>query len=126
MIHRSILINDQQISILINDQQISILINCQQIFIISHGEVVSRSLRLWRNRLEADCGSEGMGFNPHSGQSKVRLFSLSILTDKIVLVVHSTPPSTGLLVSDQCDQAPLICFGVCRRKAITKRKKNLR
>jgi hypothetical protein len=30
----------------------------------------------------------------------VRLFSLSILTDKIVLVVHqSTPPSTGLLVS---------------------------
>jgi hypothetical protein len=54
---------------------------------------------LWRNRLESDCGSEGMGFDPHSGQSKVRLFSLSILTDKIVLVVQSTPPSTGLLVS---------------------------
>jgi hypothetical protein len=38
---------------------------------------------LWRNRLEADCGSEGMGFDPHSGNSKVRLFSLSILTAKI-------------------------------------------
>jgi hypothetical protein len=44
---------------------------------------------LWRNRLEADCGSEGMGFDPHSGQSKVRLVSLSILTDKIVLVAQS-------------------------------------
>jgi hypothetical protein len=54
---------------------------------------------LWRNRLEADCGSKGMGFDPHSGQSKVRLFSLSIFTDKIVLVVQSTPPSTGSLVS---------------------------
>jgi hypothetical protein len=57
---------------------------------------------LWRNRIEADCGSEGMaiGFDPHSGQSKVRLFSLSILTDKIVLAVQScTPPSTGSLVS---------------------------
>jgi hypothetical protein len=55
---------------------------------------------LWRNRLEADCGSEGMGFDPHSGQSKVRLFSLSILTDNIVLVVQScTPPSIGSLVS---------------------------
>jgi hypothetical protein len=30
-----------------------------------------------------------MGFDPHSGQSKVRLFSLSILTGKIVLVVQS-------------------------------------
>jgi hypothetical protein len=40
-----------------------------------------------------------MGFDPHSGESKVRLFSLSILTDKIVLVVQSTPPSTGSLVS---------------------------
>jgi hypothetical protein len=29
----------------------------------------------------------------------VRLLSLSILTDKIVLVVQSTPPSTGSLVS---------------------------
>jgi hypothetical protein len=51
----------------------------------------------------SECGSEGMGFNPHSGQIKVRLFSLSILTDKMVLVVQScrvpTPPSTGLLVS---------------------------
>jgi hypothetical protein len=28
----------------------------------------------------------------------VRLFSLSILTDKIVLVVQSTSPSTGSLV----------------------------
>jgi hypothetical protein len=37
----------------------------------------------------SDCGSKGMGFDPHSGQSKVRLFSLSILTDKIVLVVQS-------------------------------------
>jgi hypothetical protein len=27
-----------------------------------------------------------MGFDPHSGQSKERLFSLSILTDKIVVV----------------------------------------
>jgi hypothetical protein len=55
---------------------------------------------LWRNRLEADCGSEGMGFDPHSGKSKVRLFSLPILTDKIVLVVQScTPPLTGSLVS---------------------------
>jgi hypothetical protein len=36
----------------------------------------------------SDCGSEGMGFDPNSGQSKVRLFSLSILTDKIVLVVQ--------------------------------------
>jgi hypothetical protein len=65
----------------------------------------------------------GMGFDPHSGQSKVRLFSLTILTDKIVLVVQScrvpTPPSTGPLVS-VCDQPPrLICFGVCGRKAIT-------
>jgi hypothetical protein len=47
----------------------------------------------------SDSGSEGMGFDPHSDQSKVRLFSLSILTDKIVLVVQSTPPSTGSLVS---------------------------
>jgi hypothetical protein len=30
----------------------------------------------------SDCGSEGMGLDPYSGQSKVRLFSLSILTDK--------------------------------------------
>jgi hypothetical protein len=37
----------------------------------------------------SNCRSEGMGFEPHSGQSKVRLFSLSILTDKIVLVVQS-------------------------------------
>jgi hypothetical protein len=29
----------------------------------------------------------------------MRLFSLSILTDKIVLVVQSTPPSTGSLES---------------------------
>jgi hypothetical protein len=29
----------------------------------------------------------------------VRVFSLSILTDNIVLVVQSTPPSTGSLVS---------------------------
>jgi hypothetical protein len=36
-----------------------------------------------------DCGSEGMGFDPHSGKSNARLFSLSILTDKIVLVVQS-------------------------------------
>jgi hypothetical protein len=54
----------------------------------------------------------------------VRLFSLSILTDKIVLVVQSgrapTPPSTGSLVSVKCDQPPLICFGVCGRKATTK------
>jgi hypothetical protein len=55
---------------------------------------------LWRNRLEADYGSEGMEFDPDSGKSKVRLFSLSILTDKIVLVVQGcTPPSTGSLVS---------------------------
>jgi hypothetical protein len=41
-----------------------------------------------------------MGFDPHSGQSKGRLFSLFIVTDKIVLVVQScTPPSTGSLVS---------------------------
>jgi hypothetical protein len=50
----------------------------------------------------SDCGSKGMGFDPHSGQSKVRL-SLSILTHKVVLVVQSrrvpTPPSTGSLVS---------------------------
>jgi hypothetical protein len=57
----------------------------------------------------------------------VRLFSLSILTDKIVLVVQScrvpTPPSAGLLVSVKCDQPPLIvliCFGVRGRKATTK------
>jgi hypothetical protein len=61
-----------------------------------------------------------MGFDPHSGQSKVRVFSLSILIDKIVLVVQSTPPSTGSLVSVLCDQPPLICFGVCERKAMTK------
>jgi hypothetical protein len=30
----------------------------------------------------SDCGLEGIGFDPHSGKSKVRLFSLSILTDK--------------------------------------------
>jgi hypothetical protein len=51
----------------------------------------------------SDCGSEGMGFDPHSGQSKVSLFSLSIFTDRIVLVVQScrvpTPPSTGSLMS---------------------------
>jgi hypothetical protein len=55
----------------------------------------------------------------------VRLFSLSILSDKIVLVVQScrvpTPPSTGLLlVSVYCDQPPLICFSVCGREATTK------
>jgi hypothetical protein len=48
---------------------------------------------------------------------------LSIFTDKIVLVVQSckvpTPPSTGSLVSVKCDQPPLICFGVCGRKAKT-------
>jgi hypothetical protein len=60
-------------------------------------KAIGPSLRC--NRLEADCGSEGMGFDPHLGQSKMRLFSLSILTDKIVLVVQSTPPSTGSLVS---------------------------
>jgi hypothetical protein len=38
---------------------------------------------LWRNRLEADWGSEGMGVDPHSGKSEVRLFSLSILIDKL-------------------------------------------
>jgi hypothetical protein len=60
------------------------------------------SVKCWtgRNRLGSDCG---MGFDPHSGQSKARLFSLSILTDKIVLVVQRcrvpTPPSTGSLVS---------------------------
>jgi hypothetical protein len=47
------------------------------------------------------CGSEDIGFDPHLGKSKVSLFSLSILTDKIVLVVHSckvhTPPCTGWL-----------------------------
>jgi hypothetical protein len=48
---------------------------------------------------QSDCGSEGMGFDPYSVQSKVRLFSLSIFTDKIFLVVQSTPPSTGSLVS---------------------------
>jgi hypothetical protein len=37
----------------------------------------------------SDCGSEGIGLDPHSGQSKERLFSLSILTDKIVSVVQS-------------------------------------
>jgi hypothetical protein len=51
----------------------------------------------------SDYRSESMGFDPHSGQSKVRLVSLSILTDKIILVVQSrrvpTPPSTGSLVS---------------------------
>jgi hypothetical protein len=31
-----------------------------------------------------------------------------------------TPPSTGSLVSVQCDQPPLIRFGVCGRKAKTK------
>jgi hypothetical protein len=50
----------------------------------------------------------------------LRLFSL---TDMIVLVVQScrvpTPPSTGSLVSVY-DQPPLICFGVCGRKAIIK------
>jgi hypothetical protein len=65
-----------------------------------------------------------MGFIPLSGQSKVRLFSLSILTDKIILVVQScrvpSPRSTGSLVSVYCDQPPLICFGCCGRKAITK------
>jgi hypothetical protein len=50
----------------------------------------------------------------------VRLFSLYILTDKIVLVVQSTPPSTGSLESVYCDQPPLICLSVCGRKAITK------
>jgi hypothetical protein len=79
-----------------------------------------RSPSLSRNRLEADCGSEGMRFDPHSGQSKVRLFSLSILTDKDVLVAQSCPPSTGSLMSVSCDQPPLICVGVCGRKAITK------
>jgi hypothetical protein len=29
-------------------------------------------------------------------------------------------PSTGSLVSDKCDQPPLICFDVCGRKAVTK------
>jgi hypothetical protein len=47
---------------------------------------VSLSPSLWRNRLESDCGSEGMGFDPHTGQSKMKLFSLSIITDKIVLL----------------------------------------
>jgi hypothetical protein len=49
-----------------------------------------------------DCGSESMGFDPHSGKSKVRLFSLSILTDKIVLVVQSckvpTHPFPGMVI----------------------------
>jgi hypothetical protein len=60
-------------------------------------EPVAQSIR------GSDCGSKGVGFNPHSGQSKVRLFSLSILTDNIALVVQScrvpTPPSTGSLMS---------------------------
>jgi hypothetical protein len=70
----------------------------------------------------SDCGSKGMGFDPHSVQSKVRLFSLS--NSKIVLMVQScrvpTPPSTGSLVSVSCDQPPLIYSGVCELKAITK------
>jgi hypothetical protein len=37
----------------------------------------------------SDCGSEGIGFDPHTGKSRVMLFSLSILADKIVLVVQS-------------------------------------
>jgi hypothetical protein len=47
---------------------------------------------LWRNRLEAltaDLKGGGGWYDPHSGQSKVRLFSSSILTDKIVLVVQN-------------------------------------
>jgi hypothetical protein len=60
-------------------------------------EPVAQSIR------GSNYGSEGMGFDPHAGQSKVRHFSLSILTDKIVLGVQScgvpTPPSTGSLVS---------------------------
>jgi hypothetical protein len=57
---------------------------------------------LWRSRLESDCGSEGMGFDHHSGQSKVRLFSLPILTDKIVLVVQSCRVPTPLSMVRWC------------------------
>jgi hypothetical protein len=50
----------------------------------------------------SDYGSEGMGFDPHSDKSKVGLFSLSILTDKIVLVVQSckvlTLPFPGMVI----------------------------
>jgi hypothetical protein len=79
-------------------RNIQVFINtCLRKILEDRPEPVAQSIRSY------DCGSEGMGFDPHSGQSKVRLFSLSILTDKIVLVVQScrvpTPPSTDLLVS---------------------------
>jgi hypothetical protein len=50
----------------------------------------------------SDCGSEGMGLDPHSGKDEVRLFSMSILTGKIFLVVQScnipTPQFSGMVI----------------------------
>jgi hypothetical protein len=41
---------------------------------------------------------------------------------RILTLSHILNPITtnGSLVSVKCDQPPLICFGVCRCKAITK------
>jgi hypothetical protein len=50
----------------------------------------------------SDCRSEGMEFDPHSGQSKSDFFSLPILSGRIVLVVQSclvpTPPFPGMVI----------------------------
>jgi hypothetical protein len=75
-------------------------------------------LLLVRSFWSSDCGSEGMGFDPHSGQSKVRLFSLSVLTDKIVLVVQSckvlNPQFHGLVIP----VCRITCEG-CGRKTLS-------
>jgi hypothetical protein len=65
----------------------------------SFPEPVAQSVR------GSDCGSEGMGLHPHLGKSKVRLFSLSILTDKIFWwfrVVRSLLPPFPKVVLSVC------------------------
>jgi hypothetical protein len=89
---------------------------------------------LWRNRLEALTADQRFisslflsvasliaDQKVHGWRSiPIRAKWGHFLRNKIVLVVQSTPPSTGTLVSVQYDQPPLIYFGVCGRQAITK------
>jgi hypothetical protein len=46
-----------------------------------------------------------------------RSLVLVLNPDWTVTIVNVPQPRTGSLVSVQCDQPPLICFGVCGRKA---------
>jgi hypothetical protein len=71
---------------------LNVYVRCENLYDIDYINSVKCMLCVifaWCGRASVDYGSEGLGFEPYSGLSKVRLFSLSILTDKIVLLVQS-------------------------------------